>query len=222
MKWVCLYCSCIRWHPPYLTDELGLGLFDGDTESNLLSTFPKHALKEESNNLFSWAHFVFLISETRQTMKSGLLCGRITAGELWTHSSNHQAAPGFWAFSVSWQTQRSHVLKTVTVLQKERRLELHSASFRSVLSTEWSALLPLAASHCQSYIILFFFQLPLGFATVDRLTLSQPILASSFTTSMNPPWGLHLFLLLGSSIFILYAPSSPSSARVQNISAFPV
>lgn len=159
----------------------------------------------------------FCLPDIRNTTNYEILCGRITTGELWTHSSNHQAAPGFWAFGVSWQTRRSRVFKTVTVLQKdssERRLELHSASFRSVLSTEWCALLPLAASHCQSYIILFFFQLPLGFATVDHLILSQPILASSFTTSMNPPWGLHLFLLLGSSIFILYAPSSPSSARV--------
>lgn len=53
----------------------------------------------------------FCLPDIRNTTNYEILCGRITTGELWTHSSNHQAAPGFWAFGVSWQTRRSRVFK---------------------------------------------------------------------------------------------------------------
>lgn len=96
---------------------------------------------------------------------------------------------------------------------------------------EWQQMLIYFNRHKSPYIFLFSFQLfPSGITTVSHLTPSNPVLCilfsqttnsiSSFTTSINPHFGL----LLGLQ-FQLYHPSTDihhsSTVHVQTFSVWP-
>lgn len=51
-------------------------------------------------------------------------------------------------------------------------------------------------------------------------SVTPSISMSSFCTSMNPLWGLSLFLLAGSSIFIMSKPSQPCLSKLFNMSRY--
>lgn len=159
----------------------------------------------------------FCLPDIRNTTNYEILCGRITTGE--TMNSFVQSPGGSWILSL--------------------RRFLTNSTFTCVKNSDCAAKRQVRATQCLIQVCVIHWMkclAPIGCFSLS--VIHHPLLLSApfrvrhsgscdFVLTypcffLHPPWGLHLFLLLGSSIFILYAPSSPSSARVQNISAFPI
>lgn len=157
----------------------------------------------------------FCLPDIRNTANYEILCGQLTTGE--TMNSFVQSPGGSWILSL----QRFLTNSTFTCVKNSDCAA--KRQFREkVRATQ--CLIQVCVIHWMKCLA------PIGCFSLSVIHQPQWIMWFCLNLSLRlpslhpwtPPWGLHLFLLLGSSIFILYAPSSPSSARVQNISAFPV